>query len=192
MSVMLPALLVVPFVLIVLFELDLLDTLKAQTEPDDAGHISHIGRAILYGRSMGIGRIDRTIGASDGMYDERSRRVRDMRQKTLARIEFSVTKTLVDRAAEHTAHAVERSAEEVVHAAALHVHVELVEKRSDDTMAGAMMADVEPAASLDEHTAAEPTPLSSPEVLAALEMLDSAEAELSELSRRADNRQHRR
>jgi hypothetical protein len=198
MSVMLPALLAVPIVMIVLFELKFLDQLKAQTEPDDAGHISCVGRAMLYVRSVGADRIDRTIGAGDGLCEKRSLRARDQRQKTLARTKF---KTMAEKAAEGTAHAlvhaaaatehaVERSAEEVVHAAALHVHVELAEKRSEETMAGAARLEVEMASSADEHVTsepwAEPTQPPSPQLHAALEMLHSAESEISDLSQSPD------
>ena len=52
MSALLPLFLVVPIVMMVLYEIEVLDQIKALTQPDDDGNILRIGRAILYVRDV--------------------------------------------------------------------------------------------------------------------------------------------
>jgi len=58
MSALLPLFLAVPISLMVLFEVELLDKMKALTQPDDNGNVPRIGRAVLYVRNMATKTID--------------------------------------------------------------------------------------------------------------------------------------
>ena len=62
MSALLPLFLAVPISLMVLFEVELLDKMRALTQPDDDGNIPRIGRAVLYVRNVATKVVDMDVG----------------------------------------------------------------------------------------------------------------------------------
>ena len=63
-SALLPVFLAVPISLMVLFEVELLDKMRALTQPDEDGNIPRIGRAVLYVRNMATKTVDMHMGTA--------------------------------------------------------------------------------------------------------------------------------